>query len=279
MAFLAPLIPLAAELLPELAMGAEGAATATASAGSGIEGLLSSAGGLEGLAGEMTPALSLPTKNPMVEQEVFSGNMNMAQAGKMGSTLKDQGLFGLGGSIQNEGPQSLAPTSNTSLSGQQIQAIKNHGNPQVSIRGIGEDNKTFARQQLGNAQIPSGGNPVQQGQGKPGMWDNVKHFGMQVGSQAAGGLAMAAPMFLMPGMSGGGAANQAMPVTYSDLGGTVDQVGGGFYDNYQQGRNNIPMIQDYDNTSNTAGMYARDLITGNANLSDVDRHGAWSLLN
>lgn len=288
MAFLAPIIAMAgpeilgavSTILPGLAGAGE--ATALGAATTGAEGLLSSAGGLEGLASEMTPALTMGSKNPMVKNEVLSGTMNTAQAAKMGSTLEDHGMMGLGG-VES---QSLGATSEQSLSKAQIQAIHNHGKngpagvPPPSAYQSGVDTNNFMKRQLTGGNVPpSGGQPIPPEAGKSSMWSKAGEFGKGIVQQAVGGAAMAAPMLLMPHLSGSGAANQAMPTYASDLGGTISQVGDGFYNNYQQGMTNIPMIQDYDKAAGDASMYARDMITGNASLQDVDRHGAWSLVN
>lgn len=291
MAFLAPLIAMAgpeilgaaSTILPGI-MGA-GEATAMGAATVGSEGLLSSAGGIEGLASEMAPSFSIPSKSGLVQNEVLSGSMNTAQAAKMGSTLEDQGMMGISGSIQGE-PMApgLGPTTNKSLSKAQVQAINNHGKngpagiPPPSAYQSGVDNNNFMKGQIQGNMQNTGLPPPQQHQTKPSMWSKAGEFGKQIAGQAVGGVAMAAPMFLMPHLSGSGSANQAMPVYASDLGGTVSQVNSGFYDNYQQGKQNIPMIQDYDKTASQASMYARDMITGNASLEDVDRNASWNLV-
>ena len=292
MAFLAPLIAMAgpeilgaaSTILPGL-MGA-GEATALGAATTGAEGLMSTAGGIEGLASEMTPALSIPSKSGLVQNEVFSGSMNTAQAAKMGSTLEDQGMMGIGGSIQGE-PMApgLGPTSNQSLSRAQIQAINNHGKngpagiPPPSAYQSGVDNNNFMKGQIQGNVKNTGLPPPNENHTKPSVWEQVKGFGKQAAGQAIGGVAMAAPMFLMPHLSGSGAANQAMPTYAADLGGTISQVDPGFYNNYTTGNQPIPMIQDYDRTAGQASMYARDMITGNASLEDVDRNAAWNLVN
>lgn len=266
--------PVAMEVAPEIIAG--------------IEGMMSSEAGIAGLAANMAPSLETGLMNPQMEAQVFQGNMTAAQAGQMGSQMADHSMFGLGGSEHT--PQSIGLEGFGDARGKQ-QMLKDWGNPKVNVRGMGEDDKTFMKHGMNSLQPSTGAagsvqpnNPLIPNQSstqpgnntnvapsgtKPSMWEQAKGFGMQVGSQAVGGLAMAAPMFMMPGMGG---ANKEAQLQATQLGGVHESLTPGFNPQY-------PHITSIDDPNQRAKQYAGDLVSGNATQQEINQHAAQWMVN
>lgn len=227
----------------------------------GVEKMLGS-GGIKSLVDSMEPKLTTALKGDVEKELVQQEGLTPSQAIHLASKQKDQGLMGIGGDFPGEPAiGNLNPEVHSSEEGI-THTIPRGGHENFpSAKNMSDDDKEFFKQ-LFNPEQP-----------ERSLYDKVKGGVMSLGSQAVGGAAFMAPTLFMHHGS-------VKPPEFNGFG-TVNQVNSGMMDHMPGLQPETNLIHNYDPYSayNRADMYAKDMITGNANQKDVNRNAVWQLAN